>query len=307
MKILVTGATGLIGKALVRELLAAGDEVRVVTRNEARAREVLPDLCRFSTWNVERHELDPSVFAGVDAVVHLAGEPVAKGRWTPKRKKAIFSSRVRGADLLTDTIASLPEDARPGTFISASAVGFYGDTGKFRVDETVLNGYGFLSEVCQAWEAEALAARSLGMRAVAMRIGMVLSRDGGVLERVLPIFRLGLGGNLGSGRQWVAWIHIDDLLSLFRFALSDARIEGPLNATSPRPVMNEEFTLELGRALGRSTLLGVPAFVLKMVFGEQSELFLSSTRAVPNKAAHLMFGFRYPDLATALADLVGHH
>jgi hypothetical protein len=305
--VLVTGGTGLIGRALVRDLLASGVQVRVVTRDPARAKKVFMDLCEYVSWDIEKRELESSAMEGVDAVVHLAGEPVAKRRWTPRRKAAIYRSRVTGAEILGDAMASMRVEDRPKVLVSASAVGFYGELGNFRVDETFGPGHGFLSAVCAGWEAASLEVSNLGVRACAMRIGMVLSTDGGALPRMARVFRRGLGGHMGSGRQWLAWIHIVDLIALVRLAIEDPSIEGPINAVAPRPVTNFEFATELAHTLNAGTFLGAPGFLLRLLIGEQSELFLTSIRAVPNLAAYHRFAFSFPELRAALTSLLAVH
>ncbi len=306
MRVVVTGATGLIGRTLVAELLAAGEEVRVLSRDPAAARMLLGDDCEYFAWDPQTHEIDAAALSGSSAIVHLAGEPVVGGRWTARRKKAILESRAGGAQLLTSALAAMPVQARPRVFVSASAVGYYGDNGNYRVDETTPAGHDFLAEVCQAWEQAVMDAESLGLRAATVRIGLVLSRDGGVLARLERVFKLRLGGELGSGRQWVPWIHIEDLVSLFRFVLEHEGISGPINGVAPRPVTNSEFTVRLSDALGAAAFFDVPAAALRLVYGEQASLLLASVRVVPNRASKLLFGFRYPELSIAFHDLLGH-
>ena len=306
MKVAVTGATGLVGRALVAELLARGAEVRVLSRQPAAARMVLGEDCDYFAWAPQAHELDEDALSGATAVVHLAGEPVIGGRWTPRRKKAIFESRAGGAQLISSTMAAMSVESRPRVFVSASAVGYYGDHGNYRVDETTPPGHDFLAEVCQAWEQGVMDAESLGIRTATVRIGLVLSADGGAFTRLHRIFKLRLGGELGSGRQWLSWIHIDDLVAMFCFVLEHEGIRGAINGVAPRPVTNTEFTVRLSEALGAAAFLDVPAFALRWVYGEQAGLFLTSARVVPNRASKLLFGFRYPELSLAFHDLLGH-
>jgi uncharacterized protein (TIGR01777 family) len=302
MNLVVTGATGFIGRRLVRRLLAAGHGVTALTRDAARAASVLPVRCACATWD-PRGRIDAAALRGRDAVVHLAGEGVAAERWTPPQKLAIRESRVGGTRTLVQAIAALPAAERPRTLVAASAIGYYGDRRDEELDEDSPPVSDFLGEVCQAWEREVFAARAHGLRAAAVRIGVVLGKDGGALERILPPFRLGLGGRLASGRQWMSWVHVDDVVGLFAWALEQPEATGPINATAPTPVTNAEFTAALGRALHRPALLPVPAVAIRLRFGEMSAILLASQRVLPRAATRLGFAFRYPALAGALADL----
>lgn len=279
MRIAVTGAGGFIGGALVRCLSQEGHPAVVVPRG-------LPD---------------PALLEGADAVVHLAGEPVAQ-RWTPAAKQRIRASRAEGTLRLVETLASLARP--PATLISASAIGFYGSRGDEVLTETSSPGSDFLASVCAEWESAAARAAGLGIRVVSLRTGMVLGPRGGALTKMLLPFRLGLGGRLGSGRQWMSWIHLDDLVALIRYALDERSLKGPVNATAPEPVTNTEFTRELGRALGRPAVLPVPALALRLLYGEMSEVLLSSQRVLPATAQAAGFAFRYPRLAPALRNLL---
>jgi uncharacterized protein (TIGR01777 family) len=274
MKIAMTGASGFIGRALIARLGAAGHSVEPIS-----SRGVV--------------EVPPC-----NAVIHLAGEPVAQ-RWTPEAKRRIRDSRVEGTRRVVESTSRLA--APPEALICASAVGIYGSRGDELLTENALPGRGFLAEVCVAWEREAQAAAALGIRVVNLRIAVVLGHGGGALERMLPIFHHGAGGHLGSGRQWMSWIHLDDLAALFEFALNETRLSGPVNATSPRPVTNSEFTHALGAALHRPAVLPVPAFALKLKFGEMASVLLDSQRAVPEVAQATGFQFRYPELGPALS------
>jgi uncharacterized protein len=302
MKVIVTGATGFVGQALVRKLLAAGHTVTAFTRNVEAARRILPVRCACAQWNPEA-ALDSSTLSGADAVVHLAGEGVADGRWTARRKQAIRESRVVGSRALVDAMRRLARDERPRVLVAASAVGYYGDRGDESLDEQSLPGKDFLSEVCQAWEGEVFQAESLGVRTAAIRIGVVLGRQGGALAKLLPPFRLGAGGRVGSGRQWMSWVHRDDLVNLFLFVLERDAATGPINGVSPSPVTNATFTAELGRALQRPTLLPAPAAALRLALGEMAGVLLGGQRVLPHAAERLGFVFQYPNLTGALADL----
>jgi uncharacterized protein (TIGR01777 family) len=277
MKIAVTGASGFIGRALTARLAAAGHWAQPVKLRESAA-------------------APPS-----DAVVHLAGEPLAQ-RWTAEAKRTIRESRVEGTRALVGSLARL--SPRPTMLVSASAVGIYGSRGDQLLTEDSAPGSGFLADVCAEWERTAGVANALGIRVVIVRTGVVLGH-GGVLARMLPIFKLGAGGRLGSGRQWMSWIHIDDLTALIEFVLSGARLRGPVNATAPNPVTNAEFTRTLASALHRPAFAVVPAFALKLMFGEMASVLLDSQRVLPKAAQAAGFQFRYPDLGPALAGLVG--
>jgi len=277
MKIAVTGASGFIGRALTARLAAAGHIVQPVRLRESAAA------------------------APSEAVVHLAGEPLAQ-RWTAEAKRTIRESRVEGARALVGSLARL--SPRPAMLVSASAVGIYGSRGDQLLTEDSAPGSGFLADVCAEWERTAGVANALGIRVVIVRTGVVLGH-GGALARMLPVFKLGLGGRLGSGRQWMSWIHIDDLTALIEFVLSGARLRGPVNATAPNPVTNAEFTRTLASALHRPAFAVVPAFALKMLFGEMASVLLDSQRVLPKAAQAAGFQFRYPDLGPALAGLVG--
>jgi uncharacterized protein len=302
MKVVITGATGFVGRALVRRLIAAGHEIVALTRNLERAHAALPARCACESWSPAEGP-DPAVIRGADAVVHLAGEGVADHLWTPARKQAIRDSRLGGTRALVRAIATVPSEARPRALISASAIGYYGDRGDEQLDEQSQPGNDFLAEVCTAWEQEAFAAEKLGVRTVVVRIGVVLGKEGGALQKMLLPFRLGLGGRLGSGRQWMSWIHLDDLVSLFVYLIGQADGAGVVNGVAPTPVTNAVFTAALGKVLYRPVILPVPAFALRLTLGEMSAILLASQRALPRAATQLGFTFRYPDIRGALADL----
>jgi len=302
MKIVITGATGFIGRKLVAQLLAEGHEVGALTRNLETARTRLPVGCAGYVWHPASGP-DAAVIRNLDAIVHLAGEGVADRRWTPARKDAIRASRVLSTRALVGAITALPPEARPRALISASAVGYYGDRGDEPLDEGSAPGDGFLAEVCQAWEHEALAAQHLGVRTGVVRIGVVLGAEGGVLQKMLPPFRLGLGGRLGTGRQWMSWIHADDLVNLFISVIGNANVGGAVNGVAPTPVTNAAFTAALGHVLHRPTVLAVPAVALRLALGEMSAILLASERVLPRAAERLGVTFRYPHIAGALADL----
>lgn len=304
MNVVVTGGTGFVGRRLVEDLVRSGHGVTVLARDPDRAAPRLPAKCRTVRWDA-RNDVDPQVLRGADAVVHLAGEGVLDARWTSTRKAQILESRTRSAQSLVAAMGRLKKAERPRVFVSASAIGWYGDRGDERLDESSPAGTGFLAEVCRAWEEALLPARPLGVRTVSVRIGIVLGRGGGALDAMLLPFRLGLGGRLASGKQWMSWIHIDDLVSLIRRAIEDERISGPLNGVAPRPARNAAFTAALASVLGRPALFPVPAAALQLVLGEMGSVLLHSQRVRPRVAQELGFFFRFPTLRKALADLCG--
>lgn len=299
MKILVTGATGLIGKAACQMLVKEDHQVVVLSRH--------PDAAKSLTgsnafrWDAESEAPPREAWEGVDAVIHLAGEPVA-ARWTDERKRRIRDSRVIGARNL---VAGMKESGNaPKVMISGSAVGYYGNRGDEILNESSDAGAGFLSEVCLEWEGEAARARDLGVRTVNVRIGVVLSPAGGALEKMLTPFKLGLGGRLGSGRQWFPWIHIDDIVGILRHALITPAISGAINGVAPGIVTNEEFTRELAAALHRPVFFPVPEFALRILMGEMAEVAMASLRVVPQVALETGCQFRYPNLRPALESLL---
>jgi len=297
MKIAVTGATGLIGAALCERLRQEGNDVLVITR-----RENSSSPFTVVHWNPERGELDTRSLEGVDAVVHLAGETIAE-RWTREKKERIRTSRVAGTRFLVDGLKRLSK--RPSVLIGSSAVGFYGNRGDEELDEGSPPGTGFLPEICQAWEAEVARASELGMRAVRLRTGIVLSTKGGALAKMLLPFKLGLGGPVGSGSQWMSWIHIDDVVGGYHFALHHSDLSGAANLTAPQPVRNADFTRALGRALGRPAFLPAPGFALKLIFGEMAQdLLLDGQKVLPRRLESAGYKFHHTGIDDALADAV---
>jgi uncharacterized protein (TIGR01777 family) len=294
MKTLLTGATGLIGRELVGRL----EEPVVLSRDAERARKRLAGV-EAHTWAPESGPPPASAFQGVEVVFNLAGEPVAEGRWTDERKRRIRGSRVLGTRNLVAGLAGLT--SRPRVLVSASAVGYYGDRGDQILDETSSPGHGFLADVCVEWEREALAAERLGIRVVCVRTGIVLARGGGALAKMLTPFRMGAGGKLGTGRQWMSWIHLDDEVGILLHAMKDARLHGPINAVGPRPVTNAEFTRALGHAMHRPAFLPMPKTALRLALGEMSEIVTASQRVLPREAERTGYTFKHPELAGALA------
>lgn len=295
MKALVTGATGLVGRELLRRLEGAV----VLTRDVAESERRLGSGVKAWSWQPSREAAPAAAFDGVDAVFHLAGEPVAAGRWTAERKQRIKDSRVLGTRNLVAALSA--SAALPRVLICASGVDFYGDRGDTELREGSSRGQGFLSDVCEAWEAEARAAERVGVRVVLARLGLVLAPRGGALERMLPPFRLGVGGKLGDGRQWLPWVHLDDAVGLLLHAARDERLRGPLNVVAPEAATNAEFTRALGQALGRPTVLPVPRVALRVLFGELSQALLDSRRVIPAVALETHYEYRYPRLGPALA------
>ena len=294
MRILVTGGSGFIGAPLCRSLAAAGHALTVVSRSAPASGSV--SAAPMIPWDATALR---EAMGRVDAVVNLAGEPIAARRWTPDQKARIRQSRVESTRRLVDAIAA--SSRRPSVLVSASAIGFYGNRGHAPLDETSEPGSGFLAETCQAWEAEASRAEALGVRVARLRIGLVLAPDGGALAKMLPPFRAGIGGPVGTGRQWVSWIHRDDVLELIAWALTDARCAGVVNATAPTPLPMGEFCSELGRALHRPSWLPVPGVALRLLLGDMAELLLTGQRVLPRAALSAGFRFRYPALHEALA------
>jgi len=256
-----------------------------------------------AAWNPDEGQIDLSLAGNLEAVIHLAGEPIAQ-RWTPDVKRRIRDSRVNGTRLLSEALARLP--APPKVLVCASATGLYGDRGEEWLDESSNPGHGFLAETCREWEAASASAYAAGIRVVYLRIGLVLSPKGGALARMLPVFRIGLGGRLGDGRAWWSWIALDDLLEVIQHVLTNDSLHGPINAVSPNPVTNAEFTNALGRVLCRPTLFPAPRFALELIFGEMGrEALLPSFRVMPAKLIEEGFKFRFPDLEAALRHLLG--
>jgi uncharacterized protein (TIGR01777 family) len=298
MIIAITGSSGLVGTALVDALEAEAHSVRPLVRRSVR------DVEREIHWDPAAGTIETPKLSDVDAIVHLAGENLAAHRWTEAAKARIRDSRILGTRLLCQTIAGLPR--KPSVLVSASAVGFYGDRGDERMDESSPPGRGFLAELCQQWEAETHVARDADIRVVNMRLGVVLSPDGGALAKMLTPFKLGVGGVIGSGRQYLSWITLDDVVRAIQFALAAAAVCGPVNAVAPQPVTNREFTKTLGRVLGRPTIFPMPAFAARLAFGEMAdEMLLSGVRVEPRMLSTAGFEFRSPELEPALRSMLG--
>lgn len=296
MRVAITGASGLVGTALVRLLRAQGHEILAFVRPGGTP----PEGCGAVPWDPASGKLDPENLRGVDGIVNLAGHNVAGSRWNARVKALIWNSRVDSTSLLVRTLGEM--SPRPRVLVSASAIGYYGDTGDRPVTEKSPAADTFLARLCVAWEKEALAARGFGLRVVIPRIGFVLSAAGGGLARMLPIFRLGLGGQVGLSPIWISWIAREDLAALLAWMLMHPEAEGIYNAVAPEPVTNLDFTRTLGRMLRRPTLFPVPGIMLKLLFGEMArEVLLASARVLPARLEAAAYPYRYPHLEPALA------
>jgi uncharacterized protein len=297
MIIAITGSSGLVGSALTGALEADGQLVRPVVRRAPRADQ------HEIRWDPAAGMIDAAELTGVDAIVHLAGENIAAHRWTAAFKDKIRDSRVHGTKLLCDTLAGLA--TKPSVLVSASAIGYYGNRGDEIVDESSPPGSGFLAKVCEDWEAATAPPRDANIRVINLRTGFVLAKSGGGLAKMLTPFRLGLGGVIGSGRQYMSWITLDDLVRVIQFALSAAALSGPVNATAPHPVTNREFTKTLGRVLGRPTVFPMPAFAARLAFGEMADdMLLGGARVESRALSAARFEFTHRKLEPALRHLL---
>lgn len=290
MNVTLTGATGFIGRPLVKSLIKRGDRVTILSRSPKSGTNP-----RYMSWDAQ--SAPPAEAMNADAIIHLAGESVAQP-WSGEAKHAIWSSRVDGTRMLVDGIAAA--ETKPRVLISASAIGIYGDRGSEVLTESSKPGSGFLEDVCVEWEHESQRAADFGVRVVNPRIGLVIGRGGGALSRMLKPFKLGIGGKLGLGTQWMSWIHVSDVAGLILFALDHDKISGPVNATAPMPVTNIEFTRDLGIALGLPAVLTIPRFALKVLYGEMSHIILASQRVIPKVARNAGYAFRFVELGHAL-------
>jgi uncharacterized protein len=293
VNITISGASGFIGRRLLKVLGWHGHTLHVLSRH---AGTNLPPGVRLSVWDPVKGPPPEDALREAGAVICLAGEPVAQ-RWTAEAKRRIRESRVAGTHHLVEALAGM--ERRPEVLVCASAIGYYGSRGDETLTEASAAGSGYLAEVCAAWEQEAVAAEALGVRVARLRISVVLARGGGALQRMLPPFRLGVGGRLGDGRQWMSWIHLDDLCEMFRFAVEN-QVRGAWNAAAPNPVTNGDFTRALAAALKRPAIFPVPGFALRAIFGEMAEVLLGSQRVVPEAAGQAGFCFQYPQLDQAL-------
>lgn len=296
MKILIGGSHGLVGTALIKSFEAEGHEIFRLVRHAPTSKTEVE-------WSPDRYSIALARIEGFDAVVNLAGESIAEGRWTDEKKRRIRESRVKGTKLLGDALANLT--VPPKTFVCASAIGYYGNRGDELLTETSAPGNDFLAKVCADWEEATALATEKGIRVVNARFGVILDTNGGALKKMLPPFRMGVGGRIGSGKQWMSWIALDDVIGGIKFALANESVKGPVNFVSPNPVTNAEFTKTLGKVLSRPTIFPIPAFAIKLMFGEMGEaLLLGGQRVAPARLAGGGFEFSYPQLEAALGHML---
>ena len=297
MKFLISGSRGLVGSALARSLVEDGHEVVSLVRYETSFGK--PEI----EWHPNQGRIDPQRLEGFDVVIHLAGESIASGRWNDEKKRTIRESRTKGTSLLSETLAQLAQP--PAVFISASAIGYYGNRGDELLTETSPPGNDFLASVCVEWEHATRPAVDKGIRTVLARFGIILDREGGALAKMLTPFRMGIGGRVGDGRQWMSWITLDDVVGALKFISRDNAVSGPVNFVAPHPETNAGFTRTLGRVLGRPTIFPMPAFAARLAFGEMADaLLLSSQKVEPTVLENRGFAFYWPRLEPALQHLL---
>ena len=296
MKVLISGSHGLVGRALIKSLLSKGDTVARLVREA-------PSGSSDIEWHPNQGQIYAARLNGFDVVVHLAGESIASGRWSEEKKKRIRESRIKGTQLLS---GALSQSSQPPTvFVCASAIGYYGDRRDELLTEESSPGKGFLADVCQEWEAAAEPAKEKGIRVVKARFGVILDRDGGALAKMLPPFRMGIGGKVGDGKQWMSWIALPDVVGALQFVIENHELSGPVNFVAPNPVTNATFTSTLGKVLRRPTFLPVPAFGARLAFGEMADaLLLSSQRVEPRRLNETGFHFKYSNLKDALSEIL---
>jgi uncharacterized protein len=295
MKVAIAGASGLVGSALIPVLKKLGGQITRLVRSDPKAGDI--------EWHPNQDEVSSRSLEGFDVIINLAGENLAGGRWTDDLKRKIRDSRVNGTHLLSEAIAKLPQ--KPRVFACASATGIYGDRDGETLDEQSESGGGFLAGVCREWEKATEPAVKAGTRVVNLRFGPILAREGGMLAKLLTPFKMGMGGKVGSGKQFISWVALDDAVNAIKFAIEDESIRGPLNIVSPNPVTNEEFTKTLGHVLNRPTALAMPAFAARLAFGEMAdEMLLVSQKVIPKKLSQMGFSFAFPDLEMALRHLI---
>ncbi len=295
MKVAIAGASGLVGSALIPVLKKLGGQITRLVRSDPKAGEIV--------WHPNQDEVSSRSLEGFDVIINLAGENLAGGRWTDDLKRKIRDSRVNGTHLLSEAIAKLTQ--KPRVFLCASATGIYGDRDDETLDEQSESGGGFLAGVCREWEKATEPAVNAGTRVVNLRFGPILAREGGMLAKLLTPFKMGMGGKVGSGKQFISWVALEDAINAIKFAIEDESIRGPVNVVSPNPVTNEEFTKTLGHVLNRPTALAMPAFAARLAFGEMAdEMLLVSQKVIPKKLSQIGFQFAFPDLEAALRHLV---
>jgi len=296
MKVAIAGASGLVGSALIPKLENESIEVTRLVRESPKPGEI--------EWHPNQDTIKPDRLKGFDAIINLAGENIAEGRWTDEKKRKIHDSRVYGTHLLSEAMAKV--DPKPQVFLCASATGIYGDRGDEILNEQSESGGGFLAGVCREWEQATEPASKAGVRVVNLRFGPILAAEGGMMAKMLTPFKMGMGGKIGSGKQYISWVAIDDVVNAMKLALKDESTRGPLNIVAPNPVTNEVLTKTLGHVLNRPTALAMPAFAARLAFGEMAdEMLLVSQRVVPKKLTEARFEFRFPDLESALKEYVG--
>jgi uncharacterized protein (TIGR01777 family) len=307
MRVFVTGGTGLVGARLVRRLMSRGDKVELLTRRYSMARQVFGPDCGLVEGDPTQAGEWQAKVAECDAVVNLAGENLFNRRWNDKFKAIIADSRIQATRRVVETLNRNPhrQDGRPKTLVNASAIGFYGPHGDEELTEESPPGNDFLAKVCLDWEAEARKAEPAGVRVAMIRIGVVLDKDGGALAKMLTPFKLGAGGPIGDGNQWMSWIHRDDLTGVLLLAIEADQATGPLNGTAPNPVTNRDFAKALGHALSRPAFMPTPKFALKLALGEVAEVLVAGQRVLPKRPLALGFSFQFPTIEAALANLLG--
>lgn len=296
MKIAIAGSSGLVGSALIPILQSDGNQITRLVRSSPKPGEI--------EWHPNQDEVNPHRLEGFETIINLAGENIAGGRWTDEQKRKIRVSRINGTHLLSESIAKMT--SKPGAFICASATGIYGDRDDETLDEQSESGGGFLAGVCREWEQATEPASKAGVRVVNLRMGPILAREGGMLSKLLTPFKMGMGGKVGSGKQYISWVALDDAVNAIKLAIDDKSIQGPINIVSPNPVTNEEFTKTLGHVLNRPTALAMPAFAARLAFGEMAdEMLLASQKVMPKRLSQADFQFQFPTLESAMRKYVG--
>ncbi len=302
-RILITGATGFIGRPLSFELVKNGYEVVVLSRRPARAKDMFAGQVKVAEWDATTAGRWAELVDGALAIINLAGENIGTGRWTDKKKQLIVQSRLNAGSAITEAIQST--ERKPQVLIQTSGIGYYGDRGDESLDENSSNGTGFLADVARQWEQSVRGVKAQGVRLATIRLGMVLGSHGGVIPRLVPPFRFFLGGHPGSGRQWLAWVHLEDVIGVIRFLVENADCEGPFNVTAPEPILSKNFYNLLGKTMHRPAVFPMPAFTLKLILGEMAtELLLPSQKVSPKKLVEAGYRFKLPDLSVALKDIL---
>jgi uncharacterized protein (TIGR01777 family) len=302
-RILITGATGFIGRPLSFELVKNGYEVVVLSRRFARAKDLFAGQVKVAEWDATTAGGWAELVDGALAIINLAGENIGTGRWTQKKKQLILQSRLNAGSAVTEAIQSAEQ--KPQVLIQTSGIGYYGDRGDESLDENSSDGNGFLADVARQWEQSVSGVRAQGVRLATIRLGIVLGAHGGVIPRLVPSFRFFLGGHPGSGRQWLAWVHIEDVIGVIRFLVENADCAGPFNVTAPEPILSNNFYNLLGKTMHRPAAFPMPAFALKLILGEMAtELLLPSLRVIPKKLLEAGYKFKFPDLSVALKDIL---